>query len=118
MLPAAVQGFFAAHTRRDPHLLDPVLSADFVGHVQGRELRGPAAMRQEVERMAASFPDASYSVLDGVREGDRVAVRWEMSLPPRGRAAPVRVGGLTLFRVPAGHIAELWSFMDGAAPRP
>ncbi|MFO1534534.1 MAG: ester cyclase [Thermoplasmatota archaeon] len=116
MLPPPVQGFFTAHSQRDPRLLDPLLDDGFVGHVNGRELRGAAALRQELASLAAAFPDAAYTVQDGVREGDRVAVRWEMEGTQRGpfggRPASgrrVRGTGLTLFRVTAGHIAELWT---------
>jgi steroid delta-isomerase-like uncharacterized protein len=112
-----VQGFYDAYNRHDARLLDAVLAEGCVGH--GHGVLGPAAARQQVAGFIAAFPDCVFTVQDGVREADRVAVRWEMTGTHdgafQGRAPTgqrVRVGGLTLFRVAGGRIAELWSHWD------
>lgn len=124
VLPAPVQGFFAAHGQRDPARLDALLADGVVAHDGGRDLRGRQAVRQAMADLLAAFPDYDCTVLDGVREGDRVAVRWDMSgthtgpylgRPPTGRV--VRATGLTLFRLDPSHsrILETWSHGDLAA---
>ncbi|MEA3144457.1 MAG: hypothetical protein QOG31_1781 [Thermoplasmata archaeon] len=119
MLPPPVQAFYDAYNQHDARLLDAVLAPAYVGHVNGREVAGLGAARQVVGAFIAAFPDCAYTVLDGVREADRVAVRWEMAgthrgtfmdRPPTGRR--VHAAGVTLFRVAEGRIAELWSFWD------
>jgi ketosteroid isomerase-like protein len=101
-----VQAYFDASNRHDAALLRPLLAEGCVGHVNGRDLTGPAA----AEAALAALPDGTYTVLDGVREGDRVAVRWQVTGTRDG--GPVRAGGLTLFRLAGGRIAELWTQAD------
>ncbi|HUR61988.1 MAG TPA: ester cyclase [Candidatus Thermoplasmatota archaeon] len=119
MLPPAVQGFYDAYNRHDALLLDAVLAPGYRGHVNGRDILGPAAARQVVAGFLAAFPDCAYTVLDGVREADRTAVRWEFMGTHKGTFAErpatgrrVKATGLTLFRVEGGRIAELWSHWD------
>jgi steroid delta-isomerase-like uncharacterized protein len=85
----------------------------------GITVRGPEGFRGYVRMVRAALPDLRVEVEGLIAEGDRVAARVRYSgthlgplygVAPTGRA--VSYPGVTLFRVAAGRIAELWSVGD------
>ena len=50
-------------------------------------------------------------MLDEVSEGDRVASRWVMRGPNRGRSAEITE--ITISRLDGGRIVEDWTALDG-----
>jgi ketosteroid isomerase-like protein len=97
VLPPPVQAFFDALGRRDAQRLAEALAPGCVWHANGRRSAGAG-------ELLAAFPGGAFTVLDGVREADRVAVRWAVAGDGGTRAE-----GLTLFRLAGGRVAELWS---------
>lgn len=66
-----------------------------------------------------AFPDLAVDAIFEVAQGDIVAVRWQargtskgsfMMLPPTGQ--PVEFSGNSMYRIEAGHIAEIWEARD------
>jgi predicted ester cyclase len=59
-----------------------------------------------------------FTVEDVVGDGDRVVVRWTQEGKHSGLLGPAtagkafKVGGMNLFRMAGGHIAELWVVSD------
>lgn len=111
------------------------LTDDFVSHFPGAPgpVQGVEAWKQLVGVFFTAFPDMRIEIHDEVAEGDRVAARYTMSgthrgefngIPPTGRR--ISVGGVGLFRMAGGRIAEEWPQDDllglmqqlGAIPRP
>lgn len=67
----------------------------------------------------AAFPDFNQTIEETVVEGDRVVVRFTargthtgplMDIPPTSRA--IEVGGIAIFRVEDGRVAELREMFD------
>jgi predicted ester cyclase len=66
------------------------------------------------------MPDATFTILEQIAEGDRVATRLRISGNPvaaYGReltpGVPFDVHALAWFRVEDGRAAEEWLFVDG-----
>ncbi|MCC6189408.1 MAG: ester cyclase [Anaerolineales bacterium] len=105
--------------RHDLAAVDALVAPEVRGHVAGTDLQGRAALRQRLEATHQVYAEPRFTVEDQVAEGDRVAVRWTftgrqvgafMGVAPSGRT--VRVTGLSLFRLAAGQIAEVWLNAD------
>jgi len=76
---------------------------------------GVGELTTSFRRFHSAFPDFYIVLDDVVAEGDRVAVRWTatgthsaefVGLPATGRA--VRWGGIDLYRLVDGKVAEWW----------
>lgn len=104
---------------------------DFVQHTPALGELWSAEHRQLVASMFAAFPDARWTVLDQIAEGDRVVTRWTflgthsgtfMGSEATGRQ--LSCTGMCIDRIAAGKIAEEWEEWDalgltqqmGAAP--
>jgi predicted ester cyclase len=53
-----------------------------------------------------AFPDARSTVEDQIAEGDKVVTRW------RARGSGFMMDGMTIERIAAGRIAEIWVARD------
>ncbi len=82
---------------------------------------GPAGIRRMVEMGRAPFADLTFAVEVGpIAEGDLLAARWTSRGRYRGglpgataaAGAPVTFGGMDLFRIENGRIAEYWVSAD------
>jgi steroid delta-isomerase-like uncharacterized protein len=101
------------------HLLDTLLTEDFVDH---EELRGIPPTREGLKQkytiLRAGFPDFGFRVEDLFHADDRVAVRGThegefMGRPPTGKRFAVTSVGI--FRTADGRIAEHWGVFDQLA---
>jgi len=108
-------------SKGNPTAAAAIVSADFVAHHPqfAEGIRGPDSLMTIVGTFRAAFPDLAYSVEELVEEGDLVAARWSatgthrgpfLNHPATGRACSV--GGMDLFRVDAGRLAETWVNSD------
>ena len=103
-------------------LCDELFAADVRLHVMGRTLEGLDAMRANIERWIASFPDLLARVDMQVAEGDLVCDRATFSgthtgapfreIEPRG--AEVSFTQTTFCRIDGERIAEIWEDVDWA----
>ena len=119
----------------DPARAHDVLSPDVVVHgtTADGEVRGVDQVMAFIRDYRRAFPDALSTVEDQVAEGDRVVTRWRArgthrgdlgSIPATGRR--IDVEGITIERIAAGRIAEVWVVRDwlgllrqlGALPDP
>jgi steroid delta-isomerase-like uncharacterized protein len=105
----------------DELLADEVLSPDVVFHgtAGDGELHGVGELKAFVAGYRRAFPDARSSVEDQVAEGDRVVTRWRARGTHRGDLGPIaatgrqfEIGGVTIERIAAGKIAEVWVARD------
>jgi steroid delta-isomerase-like uncharacterized protein len=102
-------------------LADEVLSPDVVFHgtAGDGELRGIDELKAFVARYREAFPDARSTVEDQVAEDDKVVTRWRARGTHRGQLGPIaatgrqfEMDGVTIERIAAGKIAEVWVARD------
>lgn len=123
LLAIVRRGYDEAWNQGRLEVLDELLSPDFVAHdptaPTGEVQRD--AVRDLLQQLRSAFPDLHREACDAVAQGDKIAVRWEVTgthrgpfagLPPTGRR--VRTTGLTLYRIADGQIAEEWVEFDSA----
>lgn len=100
-------------------VLEEILTPDFRVHPGPAEVRGPAAVRANIDALRAAFDGLHFEVDDAVGEGDRVAARWTMrgthtgefyGQAPSGRE--IEQVGMVFYRVADGRLAELWILID------
>jgi steroid delta-isomerase-like uncharacterized protein len=103
----------------DFSIVDEILSPDFVQHdlqYLSGDVRGIVAVKQLLTENSAAFPDSKITIIDLVAEGDKVAKLWswtgthkgEMSgIPPTGKKVTLEYC-LSIYRIQAGKIAEIW----------
>ena len=105
----------------DEALADEVLSSDVVFHgtAGDGELRGIDELKAFVAGYREAFPDARSTVEDQVAEGDKVVTRWRARGTHRGQLGPIaatgsqfEIDGVTIERIAAGKIAEVWVARD------
>lgn len=117
---AAVNRFYEVFDEGDLSIVDEVLASNFVEHNPFPEQPpGPEGMKQVLSMMRAAFPDSEMAVEDVIAEGDRIAVRAEMTGTHRGEfmglpatGNRVTVTGLSIWRVVDGKIVEHWEQFD------
>jgi predicted ester cyclase len=98
--------------------LEQLLSPDFVDSTPSAEpgATGPEVIRAAQERIHAVFPKVRYQIEDLIAEGDKVVARYTVRAstrePEGGRATPVEITGMTIFRIADGKIREAWIIND------
>jgi predicted ester cyclase len=100
--------------RGDLELAQECYAADFVDHVNARDLHGHEGIRRSTDLYRALFDDLQIRVVDQITEGDRVVSRWVMTGSNRGR--PAELTGITISRLEAGRIVEDWTALDSLEP--
>jgi steroid delta-isomerase-like uncharacterized protein len=79
----------------------------------------PNGYKGFMSALLTAFPDSRFVVDDVIAEGDKVAVRHRLQgthqaefqgVPPTGKT--VEVGGIVIFRLENGMIAEAWLNAD------
>lgn len=85
-------------------------------------VEGLETYKRSMAGFHTAFPDLHFTVEDLIAQGPKVLVRWSLTGtqqgPFQGRpASGKRVGitGMSLFRLEAGKIREIWVNMDRAA---
>ena len=106
--------------KHNPDAIDEIYAPDFVNH------NAPPGMPNDREGFQAfvginlgAFPDVKVTSDSLVAEGDKVVSRWTgtgthtgelMGIPATGKR--IKMTGITIARVAAGKIAELWIESD------
>jgi steroid delta-isomerase-like uncharacterized protein len=105
--------------RKDVAAVDELVAAEVVGHVGAVTLRGRDTLKQRVTMMYGIYTQPQFTIEEQIAEGDKVLVRWRfrgthsgefMGVAPTGKT--INVTGMSLFRIAAGRIAELWLNAD------
>jgi predicted ester cyclase len=82
-------------------------------------IQGPEEFKKNVRLFRGAFPDVHVVVDEVLAEGDRVAVRWTVTMThlgdhlgfsPSGKR--VSMGGSSFLRCAGGRILEGWNQMD------
>jgi steroid delta-isomerase-like uncharacterized protein len=115
---AALQ-FYTVYNEKRVDLLDQILTDSYVGHVNAHDIVGAEAAKGFIGGFLDGIPDAFYDVKDIYEQGDRVICRWQCTgtqtgnfygMPPTDKK--IDVNGITIFRIEAEKIAELWNVWD------
>lgn len=98
---------------------DVNFASNFVDHgadVPPGTPRGPAGAKQYVGNALKRFPDMKVTIEDIIAERDKVVVRntWRCSDPGTGQK--LQFGGIVIWRIVEGRIAERWAYLE--APKP
>jgi hypothetical protein len=96
----------------DPAAAVGVYSRDFLDHVNARDYRGHAGIKESLGLYQLLFVDGDLRirVVDQVAEGNRVVSRWVAEGHNRGR--PLRLWGITISHFADQEIVEDWSASD------
>lgn len=107
--------------RRNPDVIAGLVAPEFVGYYPdiaeglGGISRGPQALIQDLNNIAAMIPDFRTTLEDLVGEGDRVGIRGRTEgthtgtipgVPPTGNA--VAFTWCAIYRFANGRIVERW----------
>jgi steroid delta-isomerase-like uncharacterized protein len=109
--------------QRQVERADELVAPDYLDHaaLPGQAPGLPGA-KQKWAMYLAGIPDLRVTIEELVAEADRVAVRRSyegthqgelLGVPPTGRH--VRIGGISIFRLAEGKIAEQWEQLDRLA---
>ncbi len=104
----------------DAAVIDEIATPDVTGHPgAGHTLQGREVLKQRHAALRQVYSEPHFAVEDLIAEGDRVLLRWSfcgrhtgpiMSAAPTGKQ--ITVGGMNIFRLVDGKIAELWVSAD------
>jgi steroid delta-isomerase-like uncharacterized protein len=115
-----VRQFFEALNRQDTERIGKlVLSINYFFHFPGMPAMGWKEDKQFIAAINNAFPDLHNNIVDIVAEGDKVAVRFNVTgthkgelegIPPTGKK--VSFGAMDFITLMDGKIAEDWLSVD------
>ena len=77
---------------------------------------GPAGPKQYLAAAFQRFPDIHVTIEDIIAEGDRVVVRNTWRATDRQSGKRIEFGGIVIWRIAGGKLAERWAYLE--APHP
>ncbi len=102
---------------------DELVAPDYLDHAAlPGQAPGLQGAKQKWAMYLAGIPDLRVTIEELVAEADKVAVRRSydgthqgelLGVPPTGKH--VRIGGISIFRLAGGKIAEQWEQLDRLA---
>ncbi|HEX5124930.1 MAG TPA: ester cyclase [Rhodanobacteraceae bacterium] len=102
--------------------IDALMAEGSVGHMEGAEVRGPAAFKAVRAQLLGAFPDLAVRVEEIIAAGDNAVIRWSVAATHEGDdlgipASHQRVGfrGLTWMKFRDGRIVEGWDAWNQGA---
>ena len=102
--------------------IDELMAEGAVGHMEGIEVRGPAAFKTARAQLLGAFPDLGIYVEEIVADGDNAVVRWNVAASHEGddlgipaSHRHVRFRGITWLKFRDGRIVEGWDAWNQGA---
>jgi steroid delta-isomerase-like uncharacterized protein len=102
--------------------IDALMADDVIGHMEGTEVRGPAAFKTARAQLLGAFPDLKIRAEEIVTDGDNAVVRWNVTASHEGdhlgipaSHQSVRFRGLTWLKFRDGKIVEGWDAWNQGA---
>lgn len=101
--------------KRREATIDALIAPDLVGTMEGQDVMSPAEFKAQWRELTGAFPDLRMTVDDVIADGDKVAVRWQVSgthSGPFAGLAPTReqlsARGITWLEFRDGRIVRGW----------
>jgi predicted ester cyclase len=88
-------------------LLPQVIGPGYVGHTSSGD-RDAAGLAERIRTFRELYADLTFTVLDQLVDGDRVASRMRITGTVRATGKPVTLIGLNISRFSNGRIVEEW----------
>ena len=101
--------------RQDLSAADRNFSADYREHGTDVPLGLPAGPDGPKKYLAAAFkrfPNIHVTIEDIIAEGDRVVVRNTWRATDRETGQKIEFGGIVIWRIAAGKLAERWAYLQ------
>ena len=102
--------------------IDELMDEGAIGHMEGIEVRGPAAFKAARAQLLGAFPDLGIYVEEIVADGDNAVVRWNVAASHEGddlgipaSHRHVRFRGITWLKFRDGRIIEGWDAWNQGA---
>jgi len=73
---------------------------------------GPEGPKQYLAAVFKRFPDIHVIIEDIVAEADKVVVRNVWRATDRDRQQRIEFGGIVIWRIAGGKLAERWAYLD------
>ncbi|WP_405865599.1 MULTISPECIES: ester cyclase [unclassified Streptomyces] len=113
------RGFYESYNSRDLDAsFEQYISADLINHVMGGTYDRAAWLSID-KALFPAFEDFTFTVLDQVAEGEKVATRYRLGGTHTGEFAGIAASGKSAFltgtavdRVVDGRIVEHWADLD------
>jgi predicted SnoaL-like aldol condensation-catalyzing enzyme len=110
----AARVFEDLYNKRDFAAATQIYAPDFINHGVTHD----ASLAEDLaatRTWCAAFPDLHMTIQQEIAEGDRVTVLWLAEA--MGNGHPMKLRGITIWRVKAGRLSEEWSEFDEATAR-
>lgn len=121
---AVGRAYFAAVAERDAEAMAALWAPDGIDELHGLvALHGPDEVREWFANTFRAVPDLRMEVLDLVADGEKVAVRWQMTGTFTGEArfegllangAAIEITGCDVLTVREGRIVRNDAYLNGA----
>jgi ketosteroid isomerase-like protein len=105
--------------RKDLSAADRNFAADYREHgadAPRNQAPGPAGPKRYLAAAFQRFPDIHVTIEDIVAEGDKVVVRNTWRATDNASGQKVEFGGIVIWRVAGGKLAERWAYLEAAHP--
>jgi len=102
-----VRRYYSAWNEGDPAKIEACIAPGFVGHT-GTQSFDQSVLIAHRRQMSNEFTKFSVHEEDAVAQRDKVVMRWTSSGLSRRRDVAIEIRGVTIYRIEAGAIAELW----------
>jgi predicted ester cyclase len=77
---------------------------------------GPDGPKQYLAAAFQRFPDIHVTIEDIVAEGDRVLVRNTWRATDQKAGHKIEFGGIVIWRISGGKLAERWAYLETPHP--
>ena len=106
--------FESVWNQRSTETIHRLVHPNCLGHHEGSETCGPAALQAMRDRLLTMLPDLQVVIEDVVADGDDAVVRWRFRGTPANQR-PVSFSGMTWMKFRDGQIVEGWDSWNQAA---
>ena len=99
-------------------IINERFASDYIVHAMA-DVNGREGEKHFAAALRTAFPDLHYTIEDEIAEGDRVVHRWTASGTHQGEfqgilptGGPVKITGISVYRVANGKMVEGWTSTD------
>ena len=115
-----VTPWYEAFDKNDPALLDAILSKEWVDiPAPPGQPAGPAGAKRILADLATTFPGLRITIMDTLRDGNKVAVRSEITATQRGpllgfpaKNRTMTIQAIDIHEFKDGRIVRTWHTED------